>query len=353
MDGGLRVAIAGGAGYAGGELLRLLLFHPRVAVAQVASRSPARRIVPFAHPNLRGHTELRFCAEDELERCAVLFLALPHGEAAREIERYAALAERVVDLSADFRLRSAAEYQRWYGAAHPHPAWLERFVYGLPELTRAELAQARWASGPGCNAAAATLALLPLLAAPEPVVDWGREVIVEAKVGSSEAGGQASDASHHPARAGVVRSFAPTGHRHTAEVEQALRRHGVDTRVHHSLTAVELVRGVLATAHVFLRPGVSERDVWGAYRALVAREPFLRLVKERSGVFRYPEPKLLAGTNIVELGFELDPATGRLVVLAALDNLMKGAAGTAVQAMNVMFGWPETTGLGFPGLHPV
>jgi len=354
MSEAVRASIAGGSGYVGGELLRLLLDHPCIEVAQVASRSAAGEGVRFTHPNLRSRGELTFVHPDELEPCDLLFLALPHGEAMAQIDRLTGLAPRIVDLSADFRLRDAAEYERWYGRPHAAPAWLERFVYGLPELEREALRGAQHASGVGCNATATILALLALASDDgRDLVDWSRGVTVEVKVGSSEGGSRASDASHHPVRSGAVRSFAPTGHRHTAEVEQALRSHGVDTAVHLSATAVEMVRGVLATGHVFVREGVGERNIYRAFRARLRDEPFVRLVKEKRGLYRYPEPKLLAGSNFAEVGFELDERSGRCVLLAAIDNLMKGAAGSAVQAVNLMLGWDETLGLGFPGLHPV
>ena len=235
----LRVSIVGASGYVGGELLRLLLWHPRVAVAQATSARNAGRYIHQLHPNLRGRTALQFVHPERLEPCDLLFLALPHGEAARAIERYAGLAPRLVDCSADFRLRDPAAYRRWYGEPHPAPEWLDRFVYGLPELRREALAGASYASGVGCNATATTLALLPLVRAG--LVDVTRPVIVEVKVGSSEGGATASESSHHPERAGVVRSFAPVGHRHTAEVEQAT---GL-ANVHLSITSVELVRGAL------------------------------------------------------------------------------------------------------------
>jgi N-acetyl-gamma-glutamyl-phosphate/LysW-gamma-L-alpha-aminoadipyl-6-phosphate reductase len=343
----IRVSIVGGSGYVGGELLRLLLFHPAVEVAQATSERLAGKPVTTTHPNLRGHTSLQYVPMEKIEPCDLLFLALPHGAAARKIEQFAQLAPRIVDCSADFRLRDAAQYAHWYGEPHPAPEWLAQFVYGLPELHREQIRAARYVSGVGCNATASNLALLPLARAG--LLDASRDVVVEVKVGSSEGGAQSSDSSHHPERSGVVRSFAPTGHRHTAEITQAT---GLE-RVHLSITSVELVRGALATAHVFPREPLNEKDLWRAYRAAYSGEPFVRIVRERQGSYRLPEPKILAGSNYADVGFALDETSGRVVSICAIDNLMKGAAGTAVQCMNLMCGLDERAGLGFPGLHPV
>lgn len=340
----VKASIVGGSGYVGGELLRLLLAHPEVAVAQVTSQRFAGRFVQGTHPNLRGVTKLKFCAVEALEPCDLLFLALPHGRAAEQIDHFANLAERIVDLSADFRLRDAELYADWYGREHPNPDWLGKFVYGLPELQREALRQARYVSGVGCNATATNLALLPLARA-----GLIAQAVIEVKVGSSEGGNSFSLASHHPERSGAVRSFAPTGHRHQAEMIQALGNFDL----HFSATAVELVRGVLCTAHVFLNEDVSEKELWQLYRATYNDEPFIRLVNDRKGIYRYPEPKILAGTNWCDVGFAKDERSKRVVAISALDNLMKGAAGTAVQAMNLMLGWPERLGLEFVGLHPI
>jgi N-acetyl-gamma-glutamyl-phosphate/LysW-gamma-L-alpha-aminoadipyl-6-phosphate reductase len=294
---------------------------------------------------------LKFVRADAVEKCDVLFLGLPHGSAMARIDHLSTLADRIVDLSADFRLRNAADYDTWYGKPHASPAWLEKFVYGLPELHRAALKAATYVSGVGCNATATTLAIWPLAAAG--LIDPSRGIICEVKVGSSEGGAASADSTHHPERAGVMRSFAPTGHRHTAEVLQALKptRAGVD--VHLSATAVDNVRGVLATAHVFVKPGTADKDLWKAYREAYGNEPFVRIVKEKTGLYRYPEPKILAGSNYADVGFELDAKTNRVVALCAIDNLMKGAAGTALQCANIMMGWDERLGLEFPGLHPI
>jgi LysW-gamma-L-alpha-aminoadipyl-6-phosphate/LysW-L-glutamyl-5-phosphate reductase len=343
----LRVSIVGASGYVGGELLRLLLWHPEVEVAQATSGRNAGRYLHQIHPNLRGRTAIQFIHPEKLDPCDVLFLALPHGEAARAIGRYEGLAETIIDCSADFRLTDPAAYTRWYGEAHPAPERLGAFVYGLPEVSREALRGARYASGVGCNATATNLALLPLVRAG--LVDGARPVIVEVKVGSSEGGASSTESSHHPERAGAVRSFAPVGHRHTAEVEQVTGLHNV----HLAITSVELVRGALATAHVFAARPVSEKELWQAYRAFARDEPFVRIVKERQGIYRFPEPKILAGSNFADVGFAFDETTGRIVSICAIDNLMKGAAGSAVQCMNLMRGLDEIAGLSFPGLHPV
>jgi LysW-gamma-L-alpha-aminoadipyl-6-phosphate/LysW-L-glutamyl-5-phosphate reductase len=354
----LRVSIVGGSGYTGGELVRLLLFHPNVELAQVASGSRAGQYVHSAHPNLRKITSIRFCHPDDLTSCDVLFLCLPHGVSSEAIERYRALAPRVIDLAGDFRLRSAELYEDWYGETHSAPQLLQEAVYGMPELHRAELPEATLVSGTGCMATAAILGLAPLYRAG--VVDTAIPLVVDAKVGSSASGAAPGASSHHPDRSGAVRSFQPTGHRHTAELLQELGQvagkesgEQIDQIIAFSATAVELVRGVLVTAHVFVKELLDERALWRIYREAYGREPFIRLVKERSGVYRYPEPKILAGSNYCDIGFEYEPEQQRVVVISALDNLMKGAAGNAVQSFNAMCGWDETTGLTFPGLHPV
>ena len=343
----IKVSIVGGSGYGGGELLRILLQHPEVEIQQATSDSHLGEYIYQLHPNLRKRTQLKFSAHDMVEPCDVLFLAMPHGESQEKIEQYAQIAPKIVDLAADFRLRDTKLYEKYYGEAHKAPAWMSKFVYGLPEFHREEMKSASYISGVGCNATAANLALYPLVKAG--LIDLSRPVIVDIKVGSSEAGASVNPGSHHPERSGVIRTFSAYGHRHTAEVIQEL---GL-TDVHLTMTSVDLVRGALAAAHAFVKPGVAEKDLWRAYRGWAEAEPFIRLVKDKRGIYRVPEPKILAGSNYADVGFELDSSTGHVVAMAAIDNLMKGAAGTAVQAMNLICGFDETTGLGFPGLHPI
>lgn len=340
----IRASIIGGSGYAGGELLRLLLAHGEVEIVQCTSERSKGRFVHSVHPNLRGRTNLKFTSPSKIEPVDVLFLALPHGEASKRIEEFAGVAERIVDLSADFRLNDEASYAKWYGHEHPAPEWLGKFVYGLPEFSREALRGAKYASGVGCNATAVNLSLLPL--AQHGLIE---SAVVEVKVGSSEGGAKAGAASHHPERVGCVRSFAPTGHRHQAEMEMVLD----SPTLHFSATAVEMVRGVLCTAHVFLNQDMDEKTIWGLFRESYGAEPFVRIVKERTGLYRFPEPKILAGSNYADVGFQKDPASNRVVVIGAIDNLVKGASGSAVQSMNLMCGFEETQGLDFAGLHPV
>jgi LysW-gamma-L-alpha-aminoadipyl-6-phosphate/LysW-L-glutamyl-5-phosphate reductase len=347
----IRVSVVGASGYAGGELLRLLLGHPFMEVAQATSRRFAGLPVDAIHPNLRGRTDLHFCRPDEVGDSDVLVLALPNGESMKTMAGWTAKAGRIIDLGADFRLDAAA-WKDWYGGEHASPELLDRFVYGVPEINGAALREARWVAGPGCEAIVSLLALYPLVKAGI-LRAW--PLIINAKMGSSQSGFAPSAASHHAERSGVVRSYKPTGHRHAAEIARFLGREaGAALEPMISATAVEMVRGILVTIHAFVgNPAIDEKDVWQAYRAAYAGRPFVRIVKQAQGLYRCPEPKILQGTNYCEIGFEREQRTDRLVLLGAIDNLVKGTAGNAVQCLNLMCGFPETAGLEFPGLHPV
>ena len=245
-------------------------------------------------------------------------------------------------MSSDFRLNDVGEYEKYYGS-HSKPELLKEFVYGIPELHRSEIEKSDFIAKAGCNATATILALYPLYK--KGLVE---KSVVEVKVGSSEAGNKPSLSSHHPERSGSLRSFKPTNHRQIAEMSQEL-----GARVDFSATSVEMVRGILATCHVFLNQDLSEKDIWKIYREFYGEEKFIRIVKDNEGIYRFPEPKILAGTNYCDIGFERDPNSNRLVVISALDNLMKGSAGQAIQCFNIMHNFPEDTGLKFPGLHPI
>ncbi len=340
----MKVSIVGASGYGGGELLRLLLDHPNLKVHQATSERNAGKPVTRVHPNLRKRTSLNFCSINDLEKVDLLFMSLPHTQSMQKFGQLSGLADRIVDLSADFRLKDPAVYVKWYGIEHAHPNLLSEFVYGNVELHRDEMKNAHYIGGAGCNATATILPLWPLFKLG--MVDTSLPIVAEAKCGSSEGGNVVSEASHHPERSGCVRSYKPTGHRHIAEMEQELGH-----PIHFSATSIEMVRGILVTAHLFLKPGTTEKEIWKAYRQVYGKEPFIRIVKENQGIYRLPEPKIVAGTNYCDIGFELGGT--RLVVISAIDNLMKGAAGQAVHAMNVMCGFEETAGLNFSGLHPI
>lgn len=333
----------GASGYIGGELVRLLLDHPEIELVQATSDAHAGRALHVVHPNLYQLTRLRFTPHDAVERADVLFLALPHGEAMRRLDELSGRAQVLVDASADFRIRDPERRDRFYQDEHPCPEAAARFVTGLPELYRDQLAGATWISVPGCMAAAAILALHPLAAAGLVAGD----VLVDARTGSSGSGGRPTAAGQHAERSGVLRIYEPLAHRHQLEIDQAC---GVTSSM--MVTAVEAVRGVQVVVHARLGRPVTQRELAQLYHASYARERFVRLVVGRRGIHRWPEPKILAGTNFCDVGYAVDPDGCRVVLIAALDNLMKGGAGNAIQSLNVAAGFDEAAGLRFAGLHP-
>lgn len=340
----INVGVVGGAGYIGGELLRLLLGHPYVRVVAVTSTSSAGRRIDRHHPNLRGRTELTYVEPDRMPDCDAVFHATSGlGDLALR-ERLWQRAKLNVDLSPDLRFAEAADYRRYFGTEHPAPEALGTAVPGLPELYRDRLRSADSVTVPGCVATAATLALHPL--ARRGLVTG--PVVVDARVGSSGSGASAGNHNLHAERSGMLRVFAPVGHRHQVEVAQAT---GLDVRV--TATGVDAVRGIQVLCRVPTGGGVDARDVRAAYRACYADEPFLRIVAYQHGNYRYPEPKLLSGTNRCDVGFAVSDDGTEVIAMGALDNLVKGGAGNAVQCLNVRMGWPEETGLDFPGLHPI
>lgn len=340
----INVNIVGGSGYAGGELLRILLQHPKTKIHQVTSQRFTNQPASLVHPNLRDQTDITFCSLEELKPCDLMFVALPNGQSMSLMKNFMKLANKIIDLGADFRLQSAKVFKSWYGVKHKNSSLCGKFTYGLAELHRQKIKQANYIACGGCEATAIILALYPLVK--QKLIQ--NQVIADIKIASSASGSKATSASHHPERHGVLRSYKPTNHRHQAEVDQEL---GLHTQI--SATSVNLVRGILATIHTRVNKSLTEKDIWQAYRKVYATEPFIRLVKQSQGLYRYPEPKLLWGTNYCDIGFELDNKTGRLVVISAIDNLVKGTAGQAIQAMNIMHGFSETTALEFTGLHPI
>jgi LysW-gamma-L-alpha-aminoadipyl-6-phosphate/LysW-L-glutamyl-5-phosphate reductase len=327
------VSIVGGSGYAGGEFLRLALAHPHLEVKQVTSRQLAGDPLTFVDP-------------DQLEPCDVLVLSMPHGVAAKSFDTYKDLAPIILDLSADFRLKDLDLYAQYYGEPHPRPDLLEGWVYANPEIHREALKTANRIACCGCNATATLLGLYPLI---KQGILARKAIFATLLISTSAAGAGSTAASHHPERSGSIRAYKPTGHRHTAEILENLPG---KPELYLSAIATDRVRGILMTAQTFLQDGWSERDVYTAYREIYGKEPFIRMVKLFKGIHRYPDPKTVEGTNYCDIGFELEANTGRLVIISAIDNLVKGTAGHALQSLNIRMSWPETLGLEFSGLHP-
>jgi N-acetyl-gamma-glutamyl-phosphate/LysW-gamma-L-alpha-aminoadipyl-6-phosphate reductase len=350
----LRIGIVGGSGYVGGELLRLLLLHPQVEVTMVTSRQSVGEYVFSVHPNLRGFTQLKFVPLDLAElgkNCDLVFTATPHGGSVNLVPKLLEAGLKVIDMGADFRLKNPDDYVKWYGWKHAHPELLKEAAYGLPEFHRQEIKGARLVACPGCMATATVLALAPVVKAD--LVENNR-IVVDVKIGSSGAGSKPSIASHHPERFSGVRPYKVIGHRHIAEIEQELN--GLtDESVTVSFTphAVNMVRGILATIHVFPKNPLTSKDVWKTLRGQYEGEPFIRFVKYQKGPYQLPDPKVTLGTNFCDIGFELDPHANRLVLFSALDNMVKGASGQGVQCLNVVMGLDESTGLKSTGFHPM
>jgi len=338
------VGILGGSGYAGGELLRLLARHPHLRVVWAAADSAAGQPATTRYPGLAAaYGALTFCTADEgLDKGAdVLFLALPHGQAAVLVARILDAAGLVVDLSADFRLRDAAAYPAWYGADHPAPEQLGAWPYGLPELHRDELRGATRIAVPGCYPTAALLALAPALAVGLVRSDG---IVIDAKSGLSGAGRSLQDPNLFVQANENVTPYGIGSHRHTPEIEQELSRlAGRPLRVSFTPHLVPQSRGLLATCYAtFADPDLAApRGVASCYQAAYRDEPFIDLLGEG----RWPGTRAVATTNRVQVAVTADPRTNRLVAAAAIDNLVKGAAGQAVQCANLALGLPETAGL--------
>lgn len=338
-----RVAILGASGYGGSELLRLLLFHPSVEVARITSRQHAGYPVSKVHPYLLQVSDLAFEDTDATaaaEGVDLVFSALPHGASQEAICKLPA-GTKVVDLSGDFRLKDVRTYEKFYGHAHRAPERLAQFVYGLTEFNRPRLRTARAVANPGCFATGVLLALMPL--ALEGLLDV--PVTVSGVTGSSGSGVEAKAGTHHPERAEAFRAYKPLTHQHLPEIEQALAQAGApEVQIAFVPHSANMVRGIHITA--LLRPRTPLDGP--AARALFARhygdERFVRLVDQP------PDCGVVAGSNFADVHAHADGRT--LCVLVALDNLMKGMSGQAVQNMNLMLGLPEHEGLSFPGTRP-
>ncbi|EZQ04755.1 N-acetyl-gamma-glutamyl-phosphate reductase [Candidatus Acidianus copahuensis] len=348
----VRVAVIGGSGYTGGELLRLLLVHDKVEITMVTSREYAGKPISLVHPNLRGYLNLNFSqfSLDKLgDKADTVFLSLPHGVSLNYVPKILEMGMQVVDLSADFRLKDPSVYKIWYGIEHPYTDLLEKAVYGLPELHYDDLRRAKLIASPGCNATATILALAPV--AYNKLASQMR-FISDVKVSSSEGGAKPTEGSHHPERQNAIRPYDAEGHRHEAEAEQELSRlAGSPVKVSIVPHAVSSVRGALSSSHIWLDQPLDDMDVWRKTAEFYRGRKFIRIV--RGGIHPYPDPKYVLGSNFADIGFAQERRISRLTMFSAIDNLMKGAAGQAVQSFNISNGFAEDTGLKSPPLRPV
>jgi N-acetyl-gamma-glutamyl-phosphate reductase len=332
--------VVNGTGYGGVELLRLLQRHPAFEVVEVTARSEAGKRVGDVFPQLAS-LDLAFV--EAVERAELVFVALPDDVAVECVPDYLRAGRRVVDLSAGFRLRNQALYLRWYGYEHPAPALLESAVYGLAEWARAELPEAQLVAVPGCYPTAALLPLLPLLAAKliEP------DVIVDAKSGVSGAGRTLRLSSHFSEVNEDVSAYGLKGHRHMPEIRQQLE-HTADRSVRLTFTPhlVPMTRGILATSYATPRPGVTLPDARAALVDAYAGAPCIRIVEQA------PHTKWTLGANLCYIAPVWDAESDRLILVSAIDNLVKGAAGQAIQCANLMYGYAEAAGLPCEGVYP-
>ncbi|MFD6533354.1 N-acetyl-gamma-glutamyl-phosphate reductase [Streptomyces sp. NPDC060184] len=350
----IRVGIVGASGLAGGELIRLVSQHPDLELTFLGGSSSAGRRPAELHPGLRldlGLVVEPVEADRVAERCDVVFLATPAPVSARLAAELADRVACVIDLSGAFRISGRDLHERWYPKAERSEELAARFVYGVPELVGDALEGAALISVPGCYATAITLGLAPL------TLGLGlrlKTVVVDGKSGSSGGGLQLRTADLHPLRNGAIAPYAPTGHRHAAEVAEFLGRHGPGGIDSLSMSAygVSHVRGLLVSCYVFTDDEVDLRELQRAYARFYRGRSFVRVRRNDETLIPVPDPQAALGSNYCDVTVLHDPDGGRIVVLAALDNLVKGAAGQAVQALNLRFGLPERTGLTMQPLMP-
>ncbi len=352
-----RAAVIGGTGYGGAELIRLLITHPEVELARVTSIDRVGEALEAVHRSLptTGLTYEKMSAKDAAAGMDVVFLALPHKVSATMAAELAGVETRIIDLSGDFRLRDAAAYARFYGGEHPHPEELGSFVYGLPELHRQAIREARRVASPGCFATTIALGLLPLARAG--LLHGAIHTV--ACTGSSGSGAYASAGTHHPVRAGNLKIYKALAHQHTPEIEQtlgdacALGGHPATFALSFVPVSAPLVRGILANSFVQVPAEVDDAQIEALFREFYEDSPVVRL---RTGS-ENAEVVAVKGTVWADVSWtlgEVEATSGKrqLLLTTALDNLVKGGAGQAVQSMNLMLGLDESTGVTLPGVWP-
>ncbi|NIP99524.1 MAG: N-acetyl-gamma-glutamyl-phosphate reductase [Nitrospinaceae bacterium] len=344
----VNVGIAGASGYTGVELLRLLLRHPEVQLTVLTSETYQGRTVSEVFPSLSGLVDAPFVPleSEALDRCDVLFLALPHTTAMRQVPRFLKAGRRVIDLSADYRLNDPAAYEQWYRFRHEHPELLKEAVYGLPELHRDRIREAKLVANPGCYPTSIVLALAPLLS-----TDWGDadSIIADCKSGVSGAGRKTALPTQFAECNESVSAYGLTTHRHTPEIEQEVSAlAGRDVRLSFSPHLMPMTRGMLSTIYVNLQKEVPPDTLAEHYRAHYQNERFVRVLPPGASANTH----FVKYSNYCDLGLAIDPRTRRVILTSAIDNLVKGASGQAVQNMNLMLGLDEATALEAPGLFP-
>lgn len=348
----ISVGIVGGTGYTGVELLRLLLRHPEVQVTVLTSRTEAGRRVDDMFPSLRGHTDL--CYSDlnieDLKQCDVVFFATPHGVAMKHAADLVAANTKVIDLAADFRLQDLAQFEKWYGMEHACPDILKDSVYGLSELNREQIKTAQVIGNPGCYPTTVQLGLAPLLKSAEILIK-PESIIIDAKSGVSGAGRKASLGMIYSENADNFKAYGVAGHRHHPEIVEALENISGQKDVFNHIVfvphLVPMIRGMLSTMYIDLTDAGDATDVQALYEQFYAQEQFVDVMPAGSS----PETRSVRGANQLRIAL-YKPQPKKLVVLVAQDNLVKGAAGQAVQNMNLMFGFTEQAGLEVIGLLP-
>lgn len=338
----IKAGIIGSTGYAGGELVRILTAHKEVQIVWYGSRSYIDQKYADVYRNFFQIVDAA-CMDDNMEELAnqvdVIFTATPQGFCASLITEEILSKTRVIDLSADFRIKDVETYEEWYHISHKSPQFLEEAVYGLCEINREKIKDARLVANPGCYTTCSILAVYPL--AKEGLIDM-KTLIIDAKSGTSGAGRGAKVPNLFCEVNENIKAYAVGGHRHTPEIEEQLG-YAANETVTLSFTPhlVPMNRGILVTAYADLKAGVTEEQVRAAYQSCYEGEPFIRLLD--SGT--YPETRWVEGSNYVDLDVQVDPRTNRVIMMGAIDNLVKGAAGQAVQNMNLLFGLDETEGL--------
>ena len=345
----IKAGIIGSTGYAGAELVRLLMQHPEAEICWCGSRSYIGEDFASIYRNLFRIVD-QTCLDDNLEELAeeadVIFTATPQGFCASVMSDAILAKTKIIDLSADFRLKDVAVYEKWYKIQHKSPQYLPEAVYGLCEINREQIRNTRLLANPGCYTTCSILTLYPLVK--EGLVDPST-IIIDAKSGTSGAGRGAKVANLYCEVNENIKAYGVTTHRHTPEIEEQLGYAcGQPVVLNFTPHLVPMNRGILVTAYANLAGDVSPEAVQAAYEKYYGEEFFIRLL----GQGMCPETRWVEGSNFVDIGFQLDPRTHRIVAMGALDNLVKGAAGQALQNMNLMFGLPENTGLTQPPLFP-